>query len=103
MELVFRLALILVTSFGAYALARRYAAGSMLSFRRSLLMVLECMGAAVLFFGLNLAVGVVLLFLLRALTRTFVPLYAVGDSYVILLSLFQGLTFQMWWQSRRPT
>jgi len=67
--------------------------------------MLECLGATLLLFVLNLAVAVAVIFVRRGLEGGVVSLYPAGDVAWLILSFFQALTFQ-WWRElsqRRPS
>ena len=59
---------------------------------------LECLGAAAVFFVLDLVIGSTIILGLRAFTPYFMPLYIMVDTTLIPLALFQGLAF--WWWMR---
>ena len=58
--------------------------------------VLECLGLAVVFLVGNLAAGVALTLVLRALTGRFISIYWLNDISVLALSLLQALVLQSW-------
>ena len=64
--------------------------------------MLECVGATLVFFVVNLAVAITVIFISRGLGGDLVSLYPAGDTAWLILSLFQAVTFQ-WWRelSRR--
>lgn len=62
--------------------------------------VLECLGAAAMFFGFNLALGATLIGAVRASGARFVPFYVLDDVILLILSAVQGLLFLFWWKSR---
>jgi hypothetical protein len=57
---------------------------------------LETVGAAAVFFGANLAAGMIVIAALRALTGWFVSHYILGDVSLLGLSLLQGMVFAWW-------
>ena len=64
--------------------------------------VIQCVGAFIVFFVLNLMVGGVLIFVIRGVWRFF-PLYTLADVGLLIISAFQGFVFHLWWRlSRRP-
>ncbi|MFQ5847106.1 MAG: hypothetical protein ACE5IQ_05450 [Candidatus Methylomirabilales bacterium] len=97
MEGVFVLVLVGVTSVGAYVIGVRGLRLSGGEIRRAVGKVLEGLGMALAFFGVNLAAGVFVILTARVLTRGFVSLYLASDETLLVLSLIQGLTFQWWW------
>ena len=62
---------------------------------------LECLGAVVLFFLLNVVVGAALIFAARALSARFVSLHLGADQSLLALSALQALLFQWWRESSR--
>jgi hypothetical protein len=58
---------------------------------------IQIIGAAVLFFVLNFAVGVSVVFLIRGVWRFF-PLYTIADEALLIVSGLQGFVFQLWWR-----
>ena len=56
----------------------------------------ECLGLTLVFFLLNLAVGMLAVLAVRSLIGRFVSLYIVSDATLLMLSLLQALTFQAW-------
>jgi hypothetical protein len=57
---------------------------------------LECLGAMLGFFALNLALGVTSVLVWRQLTHRFLSLYAIDDVTLLGFSFLQGLVFQWW-------
>src|ERR1051325_6379232 len=57
----------------------------------------QCVGASVIFFLVNVTIGVSVVFLIRWFGK-FVPLYAMANWSLLLFSLVQGFLFQMWWR-----
>lgn len=101
MEQVFVSVVIAITTALAYLITRRFAAVNGQSFRRALETVLECIGTCILFIGLNVALGVMLVFLIRGFTPWFIAPYVVSDLMLVVLSVVQGFVFQTWWRSAR--
>jgi hypothetical protein len=64
--------------------------------RGALAEVTECIGASVVFLGINALTGLLVIFTIRALR--FFPLYALSDLVLVFLSAFQGVLFQRWWR-----
>ena len=60
----------------------------------------ECIGASIIFFAVNLAVGISIIFLSRVLGQ-FTGVYVMARPSVVLFSLGQGFLFQMWWRRSR--
>lgn len=103
MDVIFVLMVLATTTYLAYLLTRRLAGSSGRSLRRASEITLECIGACVVFLGLNLALGVALVLLIRGLTPWFVSLYDVSDTILVVLSVLQGFVFQIWWRSSGTT
>ncbi|MFQ5801987.1 MAG: hypothetical protein ACE5JQ_03705 [Candidatus Methylomirabilales bacterium] len=97
MEQVFSLVLVGFTSVGAYLLATRMLGLAARDIRRAVGKMLECFGICLVFFVVNLSVGVIAVLVARATTWGFISLYMAADVTVLVLSVLQGLTF-MWWR-----
>ncbi len=104
MNLLFMTGPIALTSVLAYLVARRALALSPARLPAALGRTLECLGAWLIFYVLNLAVGMAVILALRLFTGAFVSLYVVTDATVALLSFLQALAFE-WWRetARTPT
>ena len=63
--------------------------------------VLECVGLAVVFCLLNVAVGAALILAGRAVSGRFVSLYLGADQTLLAASALQALLFQWWRESSR--
>lgn len=61
-------------------------------FRRAL----ELLGASVLFFVVNLVVGLTVILAVRAFTRQFLSAYLLNDVGLMVLSGVQGIVFECW-------
>ncbi len=96
------LALIGLTSIQLYILGRKGLGLSAQTLGAAAAKMLECVGAALVFFGVNLAVAGLTILAIRKLTGMFLSLYPANDVVWLILSSLQGLTFQ-WWRelSRR--
>jgi hypothetical protein len=62
--------------------------------------VLEVVGATVVFFVVNLTAGVALVLAARALSIFYTTLYEVTDVTLLILSLAQSLTITVWQRMR---
>ena len=62
------------------------------------LKTLETVGVGTIFFGANLAAGMMIIAAADALTGSFVSRYILGDVSLLGLSLLQGMVFA-WWYS----
>jgi hypothetical protein len=76
---------------GAWALGLTWA-----RLARAVGLVLETIGLSVLFFAANLVAGVAVVVGMRLLAGVFVPVYALDDLVLPLLSAGQALVFQAW-------
>lgn len=103
MEQVFIPILLGVTSVGAYLLGARGLRLPGRGVRRAISKMLECLGMTVVFLGVNITVGVIVILAARAMTSGFVSLYLAGDESLLVLSLIQGLTFQWWRDLSAPS
>jgi hypothetical protein len=102
MESVYILIVAGLTSVGAYILGI-----TKLQFPRSGLWqalgrTCECVGLTLVFFLLNLALGMLVILAVRSLTGRFVSLYSISDILLLVLSLLQALIFQGWQEGSRP-
>jgi hypothetical protein len=101
MQELLLLALPAITSAGAYLLGRRRLGLSPRALVAAIDKTLECLGLTVLFYGLNLGIGVLGILAARRFSGAFVSLYSVADVMLLVLSLLQALVFA-WWRDRRP-
>ena len=69
--------------------------------RRAVAGALDCIGLGLLFFGANLVIGGVVVFLLRLVTGGFVSFYILDDGTILALSLLQGLIVRWWREGAR--
>ena len=90
-----------VTSLGAYLVGCRPLRLPRARLGWAVGRALDCVGLGLVFLGLNLAVGGVLVLGLRAATGRFVSLYVLNDGTILLLSLLQGMVAQWWREARR--
>lgn len=96
MEQVFVLALAGVTTGGAYLVGTKGLKLSGLAMQKAVGKMFESLGMVLIFLGINVGVGVIVILAARVLTRGFVSMYLAADATVLVLSLIQGLTFQWW-------
>lgn len=92
---VFLLVLVAGTSAGAYLLGLKTLGLSGQGLHAAIGKLLECLGATLGFFVVNVAGAVLIILILRSMGR-FVSVYLVDDVVWLGLSLLQGLTFQWW-------
>lgn len=98
MRALFVLAIVAGTSAAAGLFGRRALGLSARGLAPALSRVLETLGMAVTFFGLNLAIAMAAILTLRA-AGTFISLYVADDLGLVALSLLQALVFQRWKES----
>ena len=60
---------------------------------------LELIGASVVFFVVNLVVGLPIILAVRAFTSGFVSVYVLNDLMLVILSAVQGIIFFCWRRS----
>jgi len=101
MELLAIVGIVALTSAGACLAGAR-----VLALRRSALgaalgEALECVGLAVVFLLVNLAVGMASILGFRALTGRFVSIYWLNDVSLAALSCLQALVFHCWRRTMR--
>lgn len=96
MEEVFILALVGVTSLGAYLIGAKGLKLPGHGIRRAIGKMLECIGITLVFLLVNVGLGMVMILATRVLTGGFVSMYRAADGTLLVLSLFQGLVFQWW-------
>ena len=99
MEEVFILIVVLGSSAATYVWTRQRISDSV-ALRIALHAVLECLGAATMFFVANTAIGFALVLTVRGLTPGFVPVYVLKPIMLVALSLLQGLVFTLWWREQ---
>lgn len=101
MQELLLLGLATLTSLGTYLLGRRLGL-SPGALGAAVDKTLQCLGLTLLFYALNVGIGVVGILVARAVTRVFVSLYLVEDVMLLVLSLLQGLVFAWWREGRAP-
>jgi len=97
-DATFLLTVAALASAGTYVVARRgwrLAPGGL---RPALLRLLEWAGLVALFYALDVAVGLLVVAVLRRLTTGFVSAYMVGDGTLVALSALQAVVLQ-WWRA----
>ena len=99
MDHVFLLLLVGTTSAAALLIGTRGLrlprARLAVGFRRAL----ELLGASVLFFVVNLVVGLTVILAVRVFTRQFWSAYLLNDVGLMVLSVVQGIVFECWRRS----
>ena len=103
MKAVSILALVGLTSVGAYFFGISRLRLSRQNFGAAIGKTLESVGTTLVFLAVNLTVAVTIVLAVRSLTATFVSVYVADDAVWVGLSFHQGLIFQ-WWRelSRKP-
>jgi hypothetical protein len=97
LALIFLPAIVAITTviFFAAAGILRPGAGSIYRAVRELV---DWAGLFAIFFALNLALGAVLILLIRGLTPRFVALYSLENLLLVVLSGAQAFVFQVLWR-----
>jgi hypothetical protein len=90
---------LLLTCLGAYLLGRRRHGLAPQSLRDAVGTALETVGLAVLFLGVNLALVLFPLLILRAWSGWFVSVYGIDSGTLAAVSLCQALVYR-WWRER---
>jgi hypothetical protein len=99
MEEFYVLVLVGFTSIGAYLVGSRGFGLPRERLRAAIGRMLTCLGATLVFFGLNLGVGILVVLAGRTLALGFLSMYLSSDVSLLVLSAIQGLTFASWWES----
>jgi hypothetical protein len=97
-ESLFLLAVGAVTSIAAFGACVRLLGWSRSDLRWSAGRVFETAGLILLFYMLNVAVGLGLALLVRNTGVTFVSLYVNADLSLFAFAVLQGLVFEFWWR-----
>lgn len=66
----------------------------------AVVVAVETIGAAVLFFVANVTIGIGLVLAARRLTPVYLTIYEVSDLVLLIISLLQALVFETWRRSR---
>lgn len=96
MEHTFILMMAGLTSVGAYILGVKGLRLSGSHLWAGIGKTCESIGLTLVFFVLNLIVGVIIVYATRSVMGRFVSLYYLSDTTLLTLSLLQALTFQAW-------
>jgi hypothetical protein len=97
-ELIFAVGLVTVTSLVTYAGFNRLRPHNARSVPEAVRALLYWAGVFALFFAANLALGVIVIFLLRGITQRFFALYGLENFLLLILSAAQAFVFQAWWR-----
>jgi hypothetical protein len=87
------IAIVAITSASAVAIAWGQGVRAL---GRAVLLAVEIVGAATLFFAANVGVGVALVLAARRFSPYYPTLYEVSDVSLLLFSLVQALVLQIW-------
>lgn len=99
----FTLVLVGLSSGVAYLIGVNAPGRSPAALRAAMGKMLECLGTTVVFFGINLAAGMVIALMGRLVTRHFVSVYLANDISLLILSFLQALTLQWWRERSKPS
>jgi hypothetical protein len=94
-------ALVALTATAAWLLGGGPAGRRPASLRAAIGFTLGAVGAGVLFFLANLALGMTAVLVLRAVAPGLVSLYPLTDQMLAILSALEGLVFYVWWTAER--
>jgi hypothetical protein len=96
MAMPFVLTLVLVTSALAYLITRRQQPLPTRSLLTAFGALLDWAGLFALFTSANLAIGTVLILLIRGFTPRFVSLYELESVFLLIFSGVQAFVFHQW-------
>jgi hypothetical protein len=99
MEQVFLLLLAGATSVAGFLLGVWSLGISRTGLREGVLRALELAGASVVFFLVNLVVGISVILMVRTFTNHFLSVYLLNDLTLVALSVIQGIVFECWRRS----
>jgi len=94
------LTLVGLTSVGAYLVGLKALSLPRQQLFYSIRKTLEGLGMSLIFFMINLVVGITIILCVRSVTGFFLSVYKVADLSLLVLSCFQGLLFQRWRDSK---
>ena len=98
MELLLMMAVTALTSVFAYVLINRVHPLNARLLLHAVGAFLDWIGLFALFFGANLAFGLLSILAIRGLTPRFVSLYELENFLLPILSAIQAFVFQHWWK-----
>ncbi len=93
---LFLLLLVSMTSIAAYLFGRHRLGLERRRLGMAVLSVLELIGLSLLFFAVNVGVGLASILAARELTPAFFSVYTLNDVSLVGLSALQGLVFGFW-------
>ena len=85
-----------LTTIIAYEIGRRRLKLSRQSAVNAVCVLLECVGAFVLFLCVNIVLEVTIVLLIRSTSGYFVGFYGIDDVILLILSAAQGIAFRLW-------
>ena len=101
MEMGLALLVVGCSSVGAYLLGVKTGAIRGGRWREALGRLFACLGLAICFFVLNLALGVAGILAFRGIFHSFLPVYLVDDVSLVILSSVQGILAGLLWEAGR--
>jgi hypothetical protein len=84
------------TSAGALLIGARARGLRLSDLGRAAGRMLECVGVMLIFFAMNLTLGLAVILVGRSLTGAFVSTYLMSDVTLLAVSCLQGLLFYCW-------
>jgi hypothetical protein len=97
-QIVFAVGLVAITSLLTYRGGNQFRRRRPRNISAAFGALFDWVGVFTLFLSANLALGAVVIFLLRAVTRRFFALYGLENSLLLVLSAAQAFVFQTWWR-----
>jgi len=97
-EIVFAVGVVAVTSLLSYRAACQFRSGRPRPISAAVGVLFEWVGVFALFFAANLALGTIMILLLRKVTRHFFALYGLENLLLLILSAAQAFLFQACWR-----
>lgn len=99
MGLMFLILLGVLTSTLAYCAAKRVRPASVRPMKKAFLGFFEWVGSFAVFLSANLALGVLVILVVRKFTPRFVSLYELENLLLLVLSAAQAFVFRYWWSA----
>src|SRR5579884_1736613 len=97
LKLIFILGLVCATTLLFYSTTRMLRPAGAASLKQAFRALVDWAGAFAIFLSANVALGVVLILIVRGVTQHFFALYVLEDLLLLILSAAQAFVFQMWW------
>ena|SRR5262245_32827211 len=98
MDTLFAVVLAVLTSFAAYHIGRQALPPSAKSMTEAIAAFFDWVGIFVIVLCANLALGVVIILMIRGLTRRFVGLYELENFVLVVLSAVQAYVVLRCWK-----